>query len=55
MVYASFLLGHRPPNGALWRDLCDNAGNVPAVRRRAAWRGFGRRYRVNLIMVKSLL
>ena len=48
MAYASFLLGHRPPNGALWRDLCDNAGNVSAARRRAARRRFGRRYRVNL-------
>lgn len=48
MAYASFLLGHRPPNGALWRDLCDNAGNVSAARRCAARRGFGRRYRVNL-------
>ena len=34
MAYASFLLGHRPPNGALWRDLYDNAGN--GVRRLAA-------------------
>ncbi len=39
MAYASFLLGHRPPNGALWRDLCDNAGNGA---RRPAARGTAR-------------